>query len=66
MTTILILDSFSEEWKMQHLLFVIVKLFPYELAKLPGDMQTQHFPECLTRLLIVAAKCRTFSWFQYN
>ena len=45
---------------MQDLLFVIIRLFPYELAKLPCDMQPLHFPDCLPRLLIVAAKCRRF------
>ena len=41
---------------MQDLLFVIIKLFPYELAELPCDMQPQYFPECLSRLLTVAAE----------
>lgn len=45
---------------MQDLLFVIIRPFPYELAKLPCDMQPLHFPNCLPRLLIVAAKCRRF------
>lgn len=45
---------------MQYLLFVIIKLFPYELAKLPCDMQPLHLPEWLPRLLIVAAKCKRF------